>query len=97
MVISPPPPVMESTIPAEKNARQDIEIICVNDGSTDNSLDIVKKWAEGDDRFVIIDKVNEGYGVAMNTGMAKAKGEYIVRVYGQLPMATIYECLRVPA
>lgn len=62
---------------AKRQTLKDIEIICVNDGSTDNSLDIVKKWAEGDDRFVIIDKVNEGYGVAMNTGMAKAKGEYI--------------------
>lgn len=62
---------------AKRQTLRDIEIICVNDGSTDNSLDIVKKWAEGDDRFVIIDKVNEGYGVAMNTGMAKAKGEYI--------------------
>ena len=61
----------------KRQTLKDIEIICVNDGSTDNSLDIVKKWAEGDDRFVIIDKVNEGYGVAMNTGMAKAKGEYI--------------------
>lgn len=61
----------------KRQTLKDIEIICVNDGSKDNSLDIVKKWAKGDDRFVIIDKVNEGYGVAMNTGMAKATGEYI--------------------
>lgn len=61
----------------KRQTLKDIEIICVNDGSTDDSLEIVKKWANGDDRFVIIDKVNEGYGVAMNIGMEKAKGEYI--------------------
>ena len=61
----------------KRQTLKDIEIVCVNDGSTDSSLDILKKWAEGDDRFVIIDKENGGYGVAMNTGMAKATGEYI--------------------
>lgn len=62
---------------AKRQTLHDIEIVCVNDGSTDNSLDIIKRWAEGDDRFVIIDKINEGYGVAMNTGIEKASGEYI--------------------
>lgn len=62
---------------AKRQTLHDIEIVCVNDGSTDNSLEIVRKWAEGDDRFVIIDKVNEGYGVAMNTGVERASGEYI--------------------
>ena len=62
---------------AKRQTLRDIEIICVNDGSTDDSLDIIRKWAEGDDRFVIVDKVNEGYGVAMNTGIEKAAGEYI--------------------
>lgn len=56
---------------------KDIEIICVNDGSTDSSLDIIKKYASDDNRFVIIDKENGGYGMAMNIGMAKATGEYI--------------------
>lgn len=62
---------------AKRQTLKDIEIVIVNDGSTDSSPEIARKWAEGDDRFVIIDKVNEGYGVAMNTGIEKATGEYI--------------------
>ena len=56
---------------------QDIEIICINDGSTDGSLEILKKYAKKDKRIVLVDKVNEGYGVAMNIGMERATGEYI--------------------
>lgn len=62
---------------AKRQTLKDIEIICVNDGSTDSSLEIIKKWAEGDERFIIIDKENGGYGVAMNTGIARATGDYI--------------------
>lgn len=56
---------------------QDIEIICLNDGSTDNSLDIVKEYAQKDSRIVIVDKPNTGYGNSMNIGLDKATGEYI--------------------
>ncbi len=56
---------------------KDIEIIVVNDGSTDNSLEIVKKYANKDGRIKIIDKPNSGYGHSMNMGMAQAVGEYI--------------------
>jgi len=56
---------------------EDIEIICVNDGSTDNSLQILKEYAARDKRVVIIDKENGGYGMAMNMGIARATGEYI--------------------
>ncbi len=55
----------------------DIEIICVNDGSTDDSLEIMQKFAAQDKRFIIIDKENGGYGCAMNTGIAAAHGQYI--------------------
>lgn len=56
---------------------KDIEIICVNDGSTDNSLSIIQKYQERDKRIVVIDKENTGYGHSMNIGIAKATGEYI--------------------
>ena len=56
---------------------QDIEIICINDGSTDSTLDIIKQYAKNDDRFVVIDKQNEGYGKSMNRGLDAATGEYI--------------------
>lgn len=55
----------------------DIEIIVVNDGSNDNSLHIVKSYAEQDSRIIIIDKENTGYGHSMNIGFDLAKGEYI--------------------
>ena len=56
----------------QRQTLQDIEIICVNDGSTDHSLEIIKKYAENDPRFVIVDKENGGYGKAMNVGLDKA-------------------------
>ncbi|MCD8218210.1 MAG: glycosyltransferase [Clostridiales bacterium] len=56
---------------------QDIEIICINDGSTDGSLKILRDYAKNDGRIVIVDKENGGYGVGMNIGLDMAKGEYI--------------------
>lgn len=56
---------------------QEIEIICVNDGSTDNSPQILEEYAQKDDRIIIINKSNEGLAAARNTGMSYAKGEYI--------------------
>ena len=65
---------MESVV---RQTLKDIEIICINDGSTDSSLDILKSYAEKDDRIIIVDKKNGGYGIAMNIGLEKATGEYI--------------------
>ena len=56
---------------------KDIEIICVNDGSTDNSLEILKEYASKDARIKIKDKTNSGYGHSMNTGIDSATGEYL--------------------
>ena len=57
---------------------KDIEIICVNDGSTDNSLSILKEYASKDNRIKIIDKENEGQGYARKIGLDNATGEYIL-------------------
>lgn len=56
---------------------KNIEIICVNDGSTDNSVNIIKEYAQRDIRISYIDKPNAGYGQTMNCGIAAANGEYI--------------------
>jgi len=58
----------------------DLEIICLNDGSTDSSLTIVKRFAEHDHRLTIIDKPNSGYGDSMNRGLDLAQGKYIAIV-----------------
>lgn len=60
-----------------KQTLKEIEIICVNDGSTDDSLEIIKEYAAKDDRIVIIDGPNGGYGKAMNKGLDRATGEYV--------------------
>lgn len=55
----------------------DIEFICINDGSTDNSLEILDRYAAKDKRFTVISQENRGQGVARNKGLEVAKGEYI--------------------
>jgi glycosyltransferase involved in cell wall biosynthesis len=56
---------------------QEIEILCINDGSTDHSLSILKEYATKDDRIRVIDKENEGQGVARNIAIKQATGEYL--------------------
>ena len=56
---------------------EDIEIICVNDGSTDGSKAILQEYAGKDSRIKHIDKQNGGYGSAMNVGLKHVTGQYI--------------------
>ena len=56
---------------------EDIEVICINDGSTDGSLAILQSYAEKDKRITIVDKENGGYGIGMNIGLEMATGEYV--------------------
>lgn len=56
---------------------KEIEIICVNDGSTDHSPDILNEYSQRDSRIKVISKPNSGYGNTMNVGMDAASGEYI--------------------
>lgn len=55
----------------------DIEIICVNDGSTDSSGQILEEYRFKDKRIKVINKENSGYGASMNMGLNAATGEYI--------------------
>lgn len=56
---------------------EDIEIICINDGSTDSSPEIIKEFQAKDKRIKVINKENSGYGASMNKGVEAATGEYI--------------------
>jgi len=55
----------------------DIEIICVNDGSTDGSADVLKRYAKLDKRIKIINKKNGGLSAARNTGLKNISGQYV--------------------
>ena len=57
---------------------KDIEIICVNDGSPDNSLKILQEYAAKDKRIVIINQKNQGLSCSRNNALKIAKGEYIL-------------------
>ena len=56
----------------------DFEIILLNDGSTDNSLEVIKKYAADNDFIRVIDKENEGVAKTRNKGIQLANGKYIV-------------------
>lgn len=56
---------------------KDIEIICVNDGTKDNSAKIVKKYQKKDKRIILIEQENQGQSVARNNGLKSATGEYV--------------------
>ncbi len=71
------PQCMDSLI---NQSFRDIEIIAVNDGSTDSSLDVLNQYAENDSRVRVIDKINEGVSVARNTALEGIVGEFLMFV-----------------
>ena len=56
---------------------KDIEILCINDGSKDNSEKIIKKYAKKDKRIILFNQKNKGAGPARDKGIELSKGEYI--------------------
>lgn len=69
--------VEKSILSIINQSLKEIEIIIINDGSTDSSLDIIQKLAKQDKRIQIISNPNNGLSIARNLGIYKATGEYI--------------------
>lgn len=67
----------ECLVSAEAQTLRNIEIICINDGSTDESPEIIRRHMERDPRIKLVDKANSGYGDSMNQGIEAAQGEYL--------------------
>lgn len=59
---------------------KNLEIICIDDGSPDNSIDILNRFAEKDNRIKVIRQENKGLSGARNTGIKNSKGKYITFV-----------------
>lgn len=63
----------------ENQTRRDFEVVCINDGSKDNTLSVLKSWQEkGTLNIQIIDKENAGVSAARNDGLKAAKGKYVI-------------------
>lgn len=56
---------------------KDIEIICINDGSSDDSLSILSEYSKSDDRIILLSQENAGQSIARNQGIRIAQGKYI--------------------
>lgn len=59
-----------------KQTLTDLEVICVNDGSTDRSIEILEKWKKKEARLLILDQPNLGVSAARNAGLRVADGKY---------------------
>mgnify|MGYP000227579631 FL=1 len=70
--------VEKCVIPILELADDTIEVICVNDGSRDNSLEVLKNIQLNYPKMVIVDKENGGLSSARNSGLEVANGEYIL-------------------
>lgn len=65
---------------------KDYEIIVVNDGSIDNSLEVIKRYADKYDCITVIDQKNAGVVAARNTAIERAKGKYIYPLDGMIKL-----------
>ena len=78
---------------------REIELICIDDGSTDNSLKIIKEFHDNDDRVRIVTENNAGASIARNKGIVRARGEYMIFLdaddfYEPQLLATLYDAAK---
>ena len=75
---------------------EDFELICANDGSTDDSLDILNNFASKDSRVKVFDKENGGCGSARNRALEEAKGRYVYffNPEDKIPKTTFWDAYR---
>lgn len=90
----------EALLSVADQTLRDIEILCINDGSTDDSRAIVAEFCKLDARFRLIDKPNSGYGASMNRGLAEAQGDYVAilepdDIYEPTALETLYKAAQV--
>lgn len=90
----------EALLSVADQTLRDIEILCINDGSTDDSRAIVAEFCKLDARFKLIDKPNSGYGASMNRGLAEAQGDYIAilepdDIYEPTALETLYKAAQI--
>ncbi len=71
-------PYLDQAIESARNQTyKNIEILCLDDGSTDDSLRHIEKHAKEDLRIIAVSKRNEGYGATCNMGLSIARGEWV--------------------
>lgn len=92
--------IREALLSVADQTLRDIEILCINDGSTDDSRAIVAEFCKLDARFRLIDKPNSGYGASMNRGLAEAQGDYVAilepdDIYEPTALETLYKAAQV--
>ncbi|WP_434756692.1 glycosyltransferase family 2 protein [Paenibacillus amylolyticus] len=78
---------------------EDIEIICINDGSTDDSYQILMDYEQKDRRIIILNQNNQGVASSRNNGLKIAKGEFVIFMDSDdfYPESDILECLYAKA
>lgn len=91
--------VLETIDSAVNQTYTNIEIIVIDDGSTDNSLNIIKNRAVGQQNLFVFSKSNAGLPATRNFGFTKSKGEYIVFLDSDDLLSTTFvsECMQVIA
>lgn len=90
----------EALLSVADQTLRDIEILCINDGSTDDSRAIAAEFCKLDARFRLIDKPNSGYGASMNRGLAEAQGDYIAilepdDIYEPTALEALYKAAQI--